>query len=68
MLIEKDSLWKNNLNFIKGILIICVNFILIVTIFPERLCFHTALCMWIMHGNECTLQYMTMQWYVLICC
>ena len=30
MLIEKDNSRKNNLNFIKGILMICVNFIIII--------------------------------------
>jgi hypothetical protein len=64
VLIE-DSSRKNNLNFIKGILMICVNFFII--IFPERHYFDTAPCMWIMHGNECTLPYLTMQGYVLIC-
>ena len=64
MLIE-DSSRKNILNSIKGIPMICVNFIII--IYTERHHFRTPSCMWVMHGNEGTLPYMTMRGYVLIC-
>jgi hypothetical protein len=32
----KESLWKSNLNFVKDVPVMCVNFIIIVVIVSEK--------------------------------
>jgi hypothetical protein len=34
--ILKQALWKNNLNFVRDVPVICVNVIVIVVIVPEK--------------------------------
>jgi len=36
MLIAKETLFKNNLNVVKGVPLVYVNFIIIVIILPEK--------------------------------